>query len=317
MFPNGSDFRPYPVTLQEGINQYEQHKARFSFQPVDYTNGSAPSAGNNILLQTQDLHYTYEDGTKALTGISLDIQQGEYVAIVGQNGGGKSTLVRHFLHLLAATRGRVNVFGQNVTKYEVSELAQRIGFVSQNPDNQIFSDTVEKEIAFALKNLKFPEDEINKRVRAALENMGLSWATDRHPLALSKGDRSRIVVAAILTMSPEIIIFDEPTTGQDYKGARAILDLTRELHQAGKTVIVITHHLYLLPGYAQRLIVMGKGKLLLDAPLRQAFYETEKLRETFLTAPQVIRLAEAMQAAVGSQLQPITSQELAHAVTFR
>lgn len=315
IFPVTPQPPTYPVTLPEALAQYRQVKSKFSFQPVMYYNGNSTATQNSqIVLQTQELHYTYQDGTQALKGISIDVHQGEYVAIVGQNGGGKSTLVRHFLHLLTATGGQVNVFGQNVNHYQVSDLAQRIGFVSQNPDNQIFSDSVEKEVGFALKNLKFPEREVKERVAWALDEMKLSWAADRHPLSLSKGDRSRIVVAAILTMRPEIIIFDEPTTGQDYKGARAILNLTRELHQAGKTVIVITHHLYLLPGYAERLLVMGKGRLLLDAPLRDAFYATDKLRQTFLTAPQVIQLAEAIQPEAGPQLRPLTAEELAQAV---
>lgn len=315
IFPTPTQLPAYPVTLHEALAQYTQLKPRLSFQPVIYPNGRSSVAGSEVVLQTQNLHYTYDDGTKALTGISVDIRRGEYVAIVGQNGGGKSTLVRHFLHLLTATSGQVKVFGKDVTAYEVSELAQQIGYVSQNPDNQIFSDSVEREVAFALTNLRFPKDEVQRRVDSVLKEMKLDWAADRHPLTLSKGDRSRIVVAAILAMKPEVLIFDEPTTGQDYQGAKAILELTRELHRAGKTIIVITHHLYLLPGYAERLLVMGKGQLLLDAPLRQALYETAKLRETFLTAPQVIRLAEAMQTDGESKLHPLTAEELAAAVT--
>lgn len=313
LFPNNPQ-PSYPVTLPDALAQFEKVKPLVSIEPVAYPNGTGLHNNSDVVLQTSNLHYTYEDGTKALNGISVDIHQGEYVAIVGQNGGGKSTLVRHFLHLLKATQGQVKVFGQNVTAYEVSDLAQRIGFVSQNPDNQIFSDSVEKEVGFALKNLGFPPNEVKERVTSALQDMKLEWAADRHPLSLSKGDRSRIVVAAILAMKPQILIFDEPTTGQDYKGSRAILDLTQELHQAGKTIIVITHHLYLLPGYAERLLVMGKGRMLLDAPLRDAFYETEKLRQTFLTAPQVIQLAEAIQPDTTPNLRPLTAQELAASV---
>ncbi|GIK42788.1 MAG: cobalt ABC transporter ATP-binding protein [Chloroflexota bacterium] len=306
----------YPVTLPEALDQYSQLRPRLSFEPVIYPNGHASTASNEIVLQTENLHYTYDDGTRALEGVSVDIRRGEYVAIVGQNGGGKSTLVRHFLHLLTASSGQVKVFGRDVSTYEVSELAQHIGYVSQNPDNQIFSDTVEREVAFALTNLRFPKDEVQQRVAAALKEMKLDWAAGRHPLTLSKGDRSRIVVAAILAMKPDVLIFDEPTTGQDYQGAQAILELTGELHRAGKTIIVITHHLYLLPGYAERLLVMGKGQLLLDGPLREIFYQTAKLRETFLTAPQVIRLAEAMQAGSEARLRPLTAEELAATITI-
>jgi energy-coupling factor transport system ATP-binding protein len=314
---NGRQPVSLPVTLTDALQMYKTMKGEMGFvETAVYPKDTQSTANGDILLQTDDLHYAYENGTQALQGISLSIRQGEYVAIVGQNGAGKSTLVRHFLHLLEATKGRVMVLGKDVTTYSVSDLAQNIGYISQNPDNQIFSDSVENEVAFALKNLKFPPQEVEKRVTDSLAEMKLEWAKDRHPLNLSKGDRSRIVIAAIMAMKPDILIFDEPTTGQDYLGARAILDLTRELHQAGKTIIVITHHLYLLPGYAQRLIVMGKGKVLLDGPLREVFYQTDKLRETYLTAPQVVQFAEAIQPAGGPLLRPLAAHELPLSLSF-
>jgi energy-coupling factor transport system ATP-binding protein len=311
VFRNSAHMPTLPVTLAEAVAEFANVQPPLSLHPTTYSDGAAPAPSGEIVLQTHDLRFTYEDGTRAIQGITLDIRQGEYVAIVGQNGAGKSTLVRHFLHLLTATGGEVRVFGRDVKTYTVSELAQHIGFISQNPDNQIFSDTVEHEVAFALVNLRFSKAEVKNRVAEALHEMNLEWAADRHPLTLSKGDRSRIVIAAILAMKPEVLIFDEPTTGQDYKGARAILDLTRQLYQAGRTLVIITHHLYLLPGYAQRLVVMGKGQVLLDAPLREAFYQTSKLRETYLTPPQVVQLAAAIQPASGPLARPITADELA------
>jgi energy-coupling factor transport system ATP-binding protein len=304
-----------PVTLREAVTRYGEIKDQLTVHPVVYDNGRAPAGDGRVVIQTRDLRYRYEGGVEALRGISLDIHQGEYLAIVGQNGAGKSTLVRHFLHLLTATGGQVNIFDKDVTTYTVSELAQQIGYISQNPDNQIFCDTVRREVAFALTNLKFPKDEVEARAQAALREMNLEWAADHHPLTLSKGDRSRIVIAAILAMNPGILIFDEPTTGQDYRGARAILDLTRELHQAGRTILIITHHLYLLPGYAERLVVMGRGRVLSDTSLREGFYATDILRETYLTPPQVIQLAEAIQPPGGPPLRPLTATELAGAVT--
>jgi energy-coupling factor transport system ATP-binding protein len=312
-----------PVTLPEAVAQFRGMEPRVMLRPVAYepaTNGRAAPTGRRDaepVLRTSDLRYTYEDGTTALDGVDLTIRKGEYVAIVGQNGAGKSTLVRQFLRLLTATAGQVTAFGRDVDDYSVSELAQRIGYISQNPDNQIFCDTVAREVSFALDKLGFPKDEVKARVGWALEEMKLAWAADEHPLTLSKGDRSRIVIAAILAMKPEVLIFDEPTTGQDYRGARAILDLTRELHAAGRTIVVITHHLYLLPGYAERLVAMGKGRVLLDAPLRDAFYETATLRETFITPPQVIQLAEAIQPVGGPPLRPLTADEFADAIAFR
>jgi energy-coupling factor transport system ATP-binding protein len=243
--------------------------------------------------------------------VDLAIRRGEYVAIVGQNGGGKSTLVKHFLHLLEPTRGRVLVEGQRTTDLEVSALARRIGYVGQNPDHQIFCDSVEDEVSFALKLLKFPPAEIRERVDEALEAMSLADVADRHPLSLGRGDRSRVVMAAVLALRPETLIFDEPTTGQDAEGARAILDLTRRVHETGKTVVIITHHLYLLPGYAERLVVMEAGRVLLDRTLRDGFYEPEVLARTSLTPPQTVRFALSLEYLRAAGARPLSAEEFA------
>jgi energy-coupling factor transport system ATP-binding protein len=132
-----------------------------------------------------------------------------------------------------------------------------------------------------------------------------------HPLSLPKGERGRIVIAALLAIDPDIIILDEPTTGQDYQGASAILQVSRQLHEAGKTVIVITHHLYLMPDYAQRVLIMGQGTLLLDAPLRQAYHQTQLLKSTFLTPPQTVLLAQQLGQLTGQSYPVLTPDEMA------
>jgi energy-coupling factor transport system ATP-binding protein len=161
------------------------------------------SAKREIAIAAENLHHTYADGTMALRGVDLTIHHGEYVAIVGQNGGGKSTLVKHFLHLLEPTKGRVLVQGESVTNLEVSALARRIGYVGQNPDHQIFCDSVADEVSFALNLLKVPRAEITERVDEALRAMGLTDLADRHPLSLGRGDRSRVVMAAVLALQPK------------------------------------------------------------------------------------------------------------------
>jgi energy-coupling factor transporter ATP-binding protein EcfA2 len=270
-----------------------------------------PTPTGEPLLSVKGLEHTYPDGTVALKGVSLDVRQGEYVLVIGQNGAGKSTLVKHFLHLLEPTGGDVLVGGVDTRKLTVSELASRIGYVAQNPDNQIFSSTVGEEVSFALTNLGYSKDEVERRTVENLEAMGLLEDRARHPLALPKGDRARIVIAAVLAMEPEIVIFDEPTTGQDYRGARYILDVSQKLHQMGKTVIVITHHLYLMPEYAERVLVMGKGTLLLDAPIREAYHARETLSSTFLTAPQAVVLAADLSRRYGRDFPLLTPKEVA------
>ncbi|MBC8507664.1 MAG: ATP-binding cassette domain-containing protein [Anaerolineales bacterium] len=282
-----------PVNLNDALPMLDSlselsQSAEFILSDPEEVTGEA-------LLSVKDLAHVYPDGTKALHGVSVDIAKGEYVLIIGQNGAGKSTLVKHFLNLLQPTEGVVKVGDVDTEEVSVSDLARRIGYVAQNPDNQIFNASVGEEIAFALKNLDFDDEEVETRTVESLEAMGLTEVRDMHPLALPKGDRARVVIGAILAMKPEIIIFDEPTTGQDYRGAKYILEISRDLHKMGKTVIVITHHLYLMPEYAERVVVMGKGTILLDDVIRKAFHETETLKSTYLSAPQAVHLSQEMQ----------------------
>jgi energy-coupling factor transport system ATP-binding protein len=275
------------VSLLPGLKTYRSNP--------DFQLDKPKTTSENSLLSVRDLAYTYPDSTKALHGVSLEIREGEYVLIIGQNGAGKSTLVKHFLKLLNPTEGVVTVGGTNTADLTVSELARRVGYIAQNPDNQIFSTSVGEEIGFALKNLDYKPEEVEARTVGSLEAMGLLDVRDVHPLALPKGDRARVVIGAILAMKPDIIIFDEPTTGQDFRGASYILDISKKLHEMGKTVIVITHHLYLMPDYADRVVVMGKGTILLDDSIRNVYHAIDTLQSTFLSPPQAVLLSQQMQ----------------------
>jgi len=303
-----------PVRLEQGVAELKALAADYPPAPPARL-PEPPQRPGAPLLSVKGLKHTYSDGTQALLGVNLDIREGEYVLIIGQNGAGKSTLVKHFLKLLEPTEGVVAVGGADTRTITMSDLARRIGYVAQNPDNQIFNASVAEEVAFALKNLDFPLTEVEARTRESLEAMGLWEVRDMHPLALPKGDRARVVIAAILAMKPEIIIFDEPTTGQDYRGARYILEISRQLHEMGKTVIVITHHLYLMPEYAERVIVMGKGTVLLDAPIRRAYHEIELLRSTYLTPPQAVLLARTLDHDAGHDFKLLTPEEVADCFT--
>ncbi|MGK7954701.1 MAG: ABC transporter ATP-binding protein [Crocosphaera sp.] len=300
-----------PVTLGKGMKELKQLKniskiaPKFDFKTIPYREDESP------VLSTENLTHTYENGTQALQGISLDIYNGEYCLIIGQNGAGKSTLVKHFLNLLQPTAGTVKIRDKDTKILTVSDLAKSIGYVAQNPDNQIFSMTVEQEVAFALNNVGYEKKKIEEKVNQTLEEMGLLQQKKDHPLSLAKGDRARIIIAAILAMEPDIIIFDEPTTGQDYKGSRAILEVSRQLHEMGKTIIVITHHLYLMPDYAERVIIMGKGTVLLDAPIREAYHKTDLLESTYLTPPQAVLLSQQLSQLKSENYPLLTPNELA------
>ncbi|MDJ0509471.1 MAG: energy-coupling factor transporter ATPase [Crocosphaera sp.] len=311
----GLDISNIPVTLENGIHclktlQNNNITQNFKLETDSYR------VDKNTLLETNNLTHIYEDGTEALYNVSLKIYEGEYCLIIGQNGAGKSTLVKHFLSLLEPTKGRVKIRDKDTKVLSVSDLAKSIGYVGQNPDNQIFSMTVEEEVAFALNNVGYDQKKIEAKVTQTLEEMGLLQNRKDHPLSLPKGDRARIIIAAILAMEPEIIIFDEPTTGQDYKGSRAILEVSRQLHEMGKTIIVITHHLYLMPDYAERVIIMGKGAVLLDAPIREAYHQTELLKSTYLTPPQAVLLSQNLSKFKNENYPMLTPNELAECFSY-
>jgi energy-coupling factor transporter ATP-binding protein EcfA2 len=299
-----------PVSLVDGLSALEvvRTAARCTAPALP---SPPPLPSGPPLLAVRELAHRYRDGTEALRGVSLDIRRGEYVVLLGQNGAGKTTLVRHFLNLLRPQRGQIQLDGTDTQALTVSELARRIGYVAQNPDHQIFGNTVAAEVAFALRHLGYPPGEIAARTDQSLEQLGLLDARGAHPLSLPKGDRARVVIAAVLAMQPEILILDEPTTGQDFRGARQILDLTQRLHQQGKTILVITHHLYLMPGYAERALVMGRGILLGDGPLRKVYHRAELLAQTYVVPPQAVLLAQALGQKEGLELPLVTPAEVA------
>jgi energy-coupling factor transporter ATP-binding protein EcfA2 len=247
------------------------------------------------LIEVNSLTYNYPDGTQALNNVSMDINSGDFVLIIGQNGAGKSTLVKNFINLLQPSSGMVKFDGVPTNKFTISELARKIGYISQNPDNQIFNRTVESEIAYALEHWDLPLEERTERTNGILEDMNLVRQKSRHPLSLPKGDRARVVIAAALALNPDVLIFDEPTTGQDFEGAKQILDIAKKLHLRNKTIIVVTHHLYLMPNYADRVVVMGKGTILLDSSIRDAFHQIDILKKTYIYPPQAVIIAKEIQ----------------------
>jgi energy-coupling factor transporter ATP-binding protein EcfA2 len=276
-----------PVTFRDAVSRFDASWLNGS--AVDGNGESEPSESSQSVVETVDLTHVYPDGTKALEGINVRVPAGVSTALIGQNGAGKSTMVKHFVKLLLPTSGDVKIGSVSTKKLRSRDLAGRIGMVFQNPDAQIFNSTVQDEVSFALRFTGFPKDEIEHRVGEALSEMGLEEFRGLHPLSLSKGDRERVAIAATLAMRPSTVILDEPTTGQDHSGSMRILAIAKSLLDVGNTVIVITHHLHLLPEFASQAIVMGKGKVLKKGPLRDIFYDTATLHETYLSPPQLVR----------------------------
>lgn len=264
------------------------------------------------LIRVQDLVFRYPDGTLALDGISLDIAEREFVAFIGQNGSGKTTLSKCLTGLLRPTSGRVIVDGIDTSRRGViKDLARRIGYVFQNPDHQLFNSQVYEEIGYGPKNLGVPAQERDAIVREAAAAAGVRPDLfSEHPFFLSKGLRQRVAIASTLAMRPRAIAVDEPTTGQDYRQSLDVMDfLLRLWREEGHTVIIVTHEMPIVAAYAQRVVALRQGRVLMDGPTREVFARADVLAGTFVKPPQAARLAQAW-AELGVRPGVLTVDEL-------
>jgi energy-coupling factor transport system ATP-binding protein len=250
---------------------------------------------SETVVQIENLFYRYPTRTDfALAEVSMSIEAGEFVAIIGQNGSGKTTLIKHFNGLLKPTQGKAIVCGRETTDLPTSELAKLVGYVFQNPDHQIFAETVRDEIAFGPRNLGFSPEHIEATMKQVLADMSLADTLEQMPFQLSRGQRQRLAVASVLAMEPSILIIDEPTTGQDWKESTALMELVRKLNEKGHTCIVTTHNMNLVSLFARRVIVMRAAHLFLDGPTQDVFRKVDDLLTAGIKPPEVYYLAQAL-----------------------
>ncbi|MFN3309910.1 MAG: energy-coupling factor ABC transporter ATP-binding protein [Anaerolineales bacterium] len=241
-------------------------------------------------IRVENLSFRYPNGVLALQGVSLEIASGEQVAIIGQNGAGKTTLVKHLNGLLQPTEGRVLIGDWDTRQYSVAKLAQRVGYVFQNPDEQLFTKSVAEEIAFGPQNLGYSKERLQTLVEDALQLTQLQAMRSANPYDLSPTWRKMVAIASILAMDTPILIFDEPTTGQDAASVGRLATIIAELKQRGKTVITITHDIDFCAENFGRVIVMGNGQVLLDGSAKEVLGQEAILAQTYVDPPQITRL---------------------------
>ena len=242
------------------------------------------------MIEVENVHFSYPNGVEALKGVSLAIKNGEFVAIMGQNGAGKTTLVKHFNGLLKPSEGTVRVDGVETTKTSVAALARNAGFVFQNPDHQLFSETVEEEISFALKNFEFEEDVIEKRISWALNLLGLEQYRKTSPFLLSGGERKRVALASVLAWNPETLILDEPTIGQDYQQKEKLRQFIVQMQAQGKTVVIVTHDVEFVAECNPRVVLMKEGTIVADGEGREILTTPEVLAQSSIVLPQIAQI---------------------------
>jgi energy-coupling factor transport system ATP-binding protein len=246
------------------------------------------------IISVEDVWFSYDTEVMALQGVSLKIGKGETIALIGQNGGGKTTLAKHFNGLLKPTKGRVMVNNVDTKSTSVNKLAFIVGYVFQNPAHQIFSSTVRDEVSFGPRNARLSEEEIARRTAEAIEKVGLNGFEDTHPYDLDYGKQKLLTVASIISMRPEVYCLDEPTTGQDHRGRWKVAELIRKLNESGATVIVITHDMRFVAEVVKRVILMADGNVLADLPTKEMFKRTDLLRSAQIRPPQITQLAQSL-----------------------
>jgi len=264
--------------------------------------------GGEPVVSVRDLEFSYDPGAPILRKLSFDIRRGEFVAIIGANASGKSTLVNNLVGLLRPDGGQIIVNGHDTRETKVADLVSDVGYVFQNPDHQLFANTVEDELRFSLRVRVLSAEEVERRIADTLGIVGLEGLRDRHPFSLSRGQRQNLAVATALIHDPKLILLDEPTTGQDRRNLSGLLGMLSRLNQEGNTTIMITHDMDIVAAYATRVIVMADGQIIFDGHPRDVFYDQFIV---FVSNFAALRFKNWMkQLDVSANVSPVETQSL-------
>ena len=262
-----------------------------------------------LAISVENLVYRYSDGREALRNVSLDVEAGRTVALIGKNGAGKTTLAKHLNGLLKPTSGRVIVAGIDASKRSASEMARVVGYVFQNPEDQLFGSSVFEEVAFGPKNLGMSGEEIERQTEQALSMVGLLSCISEHPYDMTYGQRKMLCLASVLAMNPAVVVMDEPNAGQDYHGMRLLASVIDRLKRMGKTTVIITHDMELVARECERAALMGDGELIAYDATRQLLSDPSRLSLSNVRPPQVTRLAITL-SRLGVRRDIMTVEEM-------
>jgi energy-coupling factor transport system ATP-binding protein len=281
----GYSFQFFPLVTQEV--RVEDLK----FKPGATSATSRSVTAQEPIIDIRDVSFSYDPGKEVLHDVSLKVAENSILAIVGQNGSGKTTLTSLLIGLHRPDSGSIEVAGIDATTASIHDLSRKIGYVFQYPEHQFVTDTVYDEVAFSLRGAGFSESEVDRRVMDMLKIFQLDSFIDRHPFALSRGQKRRLSVASMLVLRPDIFILDEPTTGQDWRNVVNLMDILKGLHQEGLTIILVTHSMDLVAEYAERIVVMQSGKVAFDGTPSQLFSTEQSVAESYhLEIPTIYQL---------------------------
>jgi len=305
----GHRLKPFPLIVDEvAISDLE-------FKPASQLPSASPSSAplsQETVIEVNQVSFRYPEGTEALRDISMEVRRGEILAIVGQNGSGKTTLTSLFIGLNKPASGQVKVCGLDVSQTSIAELAKRVSYVFQYPEHQFVTDTVYEEMAFGLKAHGLSAEEIEPQAMQMLEMFQLDHVKDRHPFALSRGQKRRLSVASMLVLKPEVFILDEPTTGQDLRNVNQVMRYLLELNRQGLTIILVTHSMELVARYAHSVVVLERGKVVFSGTPWQLFGEELAAGDRYhLSIPDVFELYRRAKAGHPWLPPAMTPTELA------
>ena len=283
---DGFNVDDIPLTVKEGRSMLKDIFMGARGSTLSHT-GSADNG--RPAIEIDKLWHAYPEGITALKNVSLRICEGEFVAVMGRNASGKTTLVKHINGLLKPTKGKVIVNGIDTRRATIAQLSQKVGFIFQNPNDHIFADTVEEEIAFILKNLGFDSGEIAARIDEMLEMFDLEEFRRQYPRSLSGGERQRVAMASVLVARPQVLILDEPTRGMDYRLKSELMRFLNGYREKGNTVVLVTHDVETVAEHADRVVLLSEGGVVVDGNKRDV------LSRALFFSPQINRLVQAFE----------------------
>lgn len=284
-----------PFTIEEAISAAPASASVNEAATPAAAPRASRAAQADPVVEAVDVEFTYPGGARALDGVNVTVGRGDFVAIVGQNGAGKTTLTRHFNGLLRPSSGDIRVLGRSAQGVPTIELCRHVGYVFQNPDEQLFCTSVQEELRFGPTNIGVDPHVTSQRVEEILGDIGLTKYREVWPKYLTKGERQRLALASVVAMDPDVLIVDEPTTGLDWVESLQILDYLERLRkEQKKTIIIITHDMNIVSLYAKRVVVMARGRVVGDGTAREIFSQPDLMELACLRRPPIADLSQAL-----------------------
>jgi cobalt/nickel transport system ATP-binding protein len=263
---------------------------------------------NGVLLEVRHIFFEYDNGMRALNNVSLSLDRGEFLGVLGPNGCGKTTLFQTFNGLLRPSGGEILLKGRLLEHWQENEIFKTVGLVFQNPDDQLFAPTVCEDVSYGLVNMNLAADLVEEKVQKALEHLRILDLKNRNIRHLSYGQKRRAAIAGVLAMEPEILVLDEPTAGLDPMGVSELMKLLKEVQkELGISVVLSTHDIDIVPLYCDRVYVMSEGAVILEGTPKKVFFEAELLRKNNLRLPRIAHLMEILKSKDDFEFQEVAT----------